>query len=91
MLTNVREGIDMKNFRITSKGIIVAITYVLIVVSGIISKQNPILMIPLFVSMFIMALQASIFQLACKVTKIEPRAIRQEDFAMTLRRIRQKK
>ena len=41
-------------------------------------------------TVLIVALQASIFQLACKVTKIEPRVIVQEDFAATFRRIRKK-
>lgn len=38
-------------------------------------------------TVLVVALQASIFQLACKVTGIEPRAIVQEDFAATFRRL----
>ncbi len=35
-----------------------------------------------------MALQSAIFQLACRVTKVEPRAIVHEDFAETIRGIK---
>lgn len=38
-------------------------------------------------TVLIMALQASIFQLACRVTNIEPRNIVHEDFAATFRRV----
>lgn len=37
-------------------------------------------------TILVMALQASIFQLACRVTNIEPRSIVHEDFAATFRR-----
>lgn len=39
-------------------------------------------------SVVVTALQASIFQFACQVTKIEPRNIPHEDFAATIRRLR---
>ena len=39
-------------------------------------------------SVVVTALQASIFQFACQVTKIEPRNIPHEDFAATLKRLR---
>ena len=38
-------------------------------------------------SVLVTALQASIFQFACQVTKIEPRNIAHEDFAATIRRL----
>ena len=41
-------------------------------------------------TVLIMALQASIFQLACRVTNIEPRNIVHEDFAGTFRRIQKR-
>lgn len=41
-------------------------------------------------TVLVMALQASIFQLACRVTNIEPRNIRHEDFGDTYRRILKK-
>ena len=39
-------------------------------------------------SVLVTALQASIFQFACHVTKVEPRNIPHEDFAATIRRLR---
>ena len=39
-------------------------------------------------TVLVMVLQASIFQFACQVTKIEPRNIPHEDFAATIRRLR---
>ena len=39
-------------------------------------------------SVLVTALQASIFQFACQVTKIEPRNISHEDFAATFKRLR---
>jgi len=41
-------------------------------------------------TVLVMALQASIFQLACRVTKIEPRNIHHEDFGDTFRRFLKK-
>lgn len=41
-------------------------------------------------TVLVVALQASIFQLACRVTKVEPRSIVHEDFAATCRRILKK-
>ena len=45
---------------ITTKNIIIAVTFCLILVSGILTKQNPLFMIPLFVSLGVMALQADV-------------------------------
>lgn len=39
-------------------------------------------------SVVVTALQASIFQFACQVTRVEPRNIPHEDFAATLKRLR---
>ena len=39
-------------------------------------------------TVLVIALQASFFQFACKVCRFEPRDIRNEDLADTLRRIR---
>lgn len=47
----------LKN-KLTAKNIIIAVTFVLILVTGIIYKQKFVLMIPLFFSLFIMAFQA---------------------------------
>ena len=41
-------------------------------------------------TVLVMALQASLFQFACRVTGIEPRSIVHEDFAATCRRISKK-
>ena len=38
-------------------------------------------------TVLVIVLQASIFQLACRVTNIEPRNIVHEDFAATFRRV----
>lgn len=45
---------------ITAKNIIIAVTFCLILVSGILTRQNPLFMIPLFVSLGVMALQADV-------------------------------
>lgn len=45
---------------ITTKNILIAITFCLILVSGIITKQKIAFMIPLFVSLAVMALQAEV-------------------------------
>lgn len=45
---------------ITAKNIIIAITFCLILTSGILTKQNPLFMIPLFVSLGVMALQSEV-------------------------------
>jgi nicotinamide mononucleotide transporter PnuC len=45
---------------ITAKNIIIAVTFCLILVSGILTRQNPLFMIPLFVSLGVMALQAAV-------------------------------
>ena len=44
---------------ITAKNIIIAVTFCLILASGILTRQNPLFMIPLFVSLGVMALQAA--------------------------------
>ena len=45
---------------ITAKNIIIAVTFCLILVSGILTRQNPLFMIPLFVSLGVMALHADV-------------------------------
>lgn len=45
---------------ITSKNIIIAVTFCVILVSGLLTKQNPLFMLPLFVSLAVMALQADV-------------------------------
>ena len=45
---------------ITTKNIVIAVTFCLILASGILTKQNPLFMVPLFVSLGVMALQADV-------------------------------
>lgn len=49
---------------ITSKNIIIAVTFCGILVSGLLTKQNPLFMLPLFVSLAVMALQADVNRVA---------------------------
>lgn len=45
---------------IKTKNIMIAATFCLILAAGILTKQNPLFMIPLFVSLIVMALQAEV-------------------------------
>lgn len=50
--------------RVTTKNVIIAITFCLILVAGVLTKQNPLFMIPLCVSLVVMALQAEVNRFA---------------------------
>lgn len=45
---------------LTTKNIAIAATFCLILTAGILTKQNPLFMIPLFVSLLVMAMQAEV-------------------------------
>lgn len=49
---------------LTRKSFIIAITFCLILTAGIWTKQNPLFMIPLFVSLIVMALQSEVNRIA---------------------------
>ena len=48
----------------TVKNIIIAVTFCLILTAGILTKQNPLFMLPLFVSLIVMALQSEVNRIA---------------------------
>lgn len=47
-----------------AKKIIIFLTFFLILISGILTKQNPLFIIPLFVSLFVMSFQAEVNRIA---------------------------
>lgn len=49
---------------LTRKNMIIAVTFCLILTAGILTKQNPLFMVPLFVSLIVMALQSEVNRFA---------------------------